>query len=65
MSRNRLFSLLIALSLAVLALTAAPPAAQANDEDCYQFNTYRCIYYWNPEVGCCVTNTQNCIWYCL
>ncbi|HEX6899885.1 MAG TPA: hypothetical protein VF789_09230 [Thermoanaerobaculia bacterium] len=63
MSRNRLFSLLIALSLVVLALIAAPPAAQA--EDCYQFNTYRCIYYWNPELGCCVTNTRNCIWYCL
>ena len=63
MSRNRLFSLLIALSLVVLALTAAPPAAQA-DVDCSQFNTGSCVYYWYPEATCCAATGRNCIWVC-
>lgn len=63
MSRNRLFSLLIALSLVVLALTAAPPAAQA-DPECSQFNNGRCAYTWNSAFGCCTTNAPRCVWYC-
>jgi hypothetical protein len=60
MSKSRLISLLIALSLTGLALVAAPPAAQA-DFDCSQFNGGRCIYHWNANVGCCVTNAGNCV----
>ncbi len=62
MSRNRLFSLLIALSLTVFALIAAPPAAQAA-LDCSQFNTYRCVYHLDSW-GCCVANTWGCMGYC-
>jgi hypothetical protein len=62
MPKNRLFSLLIVLSLTVFALIAAPPAAQA-DLDCSQFNTYRCSYHLNTW-GCCVANGIPCPGYC-
>lgn len=52
MSKTRLAFLLIALSLTVLALLAAPPAAQA-ELDCSQFNHGLCSYVPGPVPGCC------------